>query len=143
MANQFESFIQLELPKRPYLEEDAPKESVIIRRGAGPRQLSGLVLEDKQMLAMQNGTLRSMSVTEFLELGADGALGTAEGISHVVELPESQWIIPHDKNSRNVVVTVLDENFEAILYDSLYVEFDKVTINFHTPQSGVANVIFV
>jgi len=142
MANQFESFIQLELPKRPYLEEDAPKESVIVRRGAGPRQLSGLVLEDGQMLAMVDGALSSISLADFVELGG-GATGTAEGVSFVMGEPASEWVIEHDKNSRNVVVTILDENFEGVLYDTLSVDFNAVTISFHTPQAGVANVIFV
>lgn len=142
MANQFESFIQLELPKRPYLEEDVPKESVIIRRGAGPRQLSGILLSDDQTLVMRDGALVGVNTSEFGGTGG-GTVGTAVGLSHEQPEPAVQWIIEHGHGSRGVVITVLDEEFEAILYDSLTVEEDRIIVSFYAPQAGTANVVFV
>lgn len=40
----FEDFVQLELPKRPYTEDDPNPESVYVRRGPGPRQTVGVTL---------------------------------------------------------------------------------------------------
>lgn len=141
MANQFENFIQLELPKRAYLEEDAPKESIIVRRGAGPRQLAGILLDNDQVLVMRDGTLVGLPTSELS--GGEGSTGTAVGLSHTEEEPLVQWVVEHNHSSRSVVITVLDENHQAILYDSLYVEDNRITVNFYAPQAGTVNIVFV
>lgn len=142
MSSQFESFIQLELPKRPYLLEDVPQESIIVRKGAGPRQLSGLLLSDNQTMIMRQGKLIGVDVSEFGS-GDGNPVGVAEGFSHTQTEPAVTWQLDHNKENRNVVITVLDENHEAVLYDSLLVESNRITISFYEPQAGFANVVFV
>lgn len=137
MQYTFEDFIQLELPRRPYLVEDVEQETVIVRRGDGPRQLGGVKLTEGQTLVMRDGRLVGG------EYSAGGMPGGAVGFSHVQEEPAVIWEMPHDHESRSVVVTVLDENNEAILYDSMLVHEDRVTVTFYEPQAGRANVLFV
>lgn len=134
--SRFESFVQLELPKRPFLEDDVPEEAIIVRRGEGPRQLNGILLEEGQVLTMQDGKLTPVQM-------GTGGTGSSSGISVERPSPELEWIINHNRNSKRVVVTVLDSNHEAILYDSLKVEEDQITIKFYEPQSGFANIVFV
>lgn len=133
MAAQFENFIQLELPKRPYLAEDVPEESVIVRRGPGPRQLGGVQLTDGQVLGMQEGQLLG------LPLGA----GSTDGFHHEQAAPSSEWVIQHNRSNRKVVITILDTTYKQIFADEIVIESNQITISFIENQAGFANIVFL
>lgn len=136
MANQFESFIQLELPKRPYLETDSPEESIIIRRGPGPRQLSGLPLAEGQTIAIIEGKLTAVPYK-----GLDEPL--VDGIKHSQEVAALTWTITHGKANRNVVVSLFDTDYSEIISDTLVVSDNDIVITFTEAQAGYANVVFL
>lgn len=134
--SQFESFIQLELPKRPYLESDVPEESVIVRRGPGPRQLSGVSLEEGQTVALFDGKLTAVPY------GTGGSSGV-DGVPYAQESPSLTWVIPHNKNNRNVVVTLLDTDYSEIICDTMTVNDNDIVITFVEKQAGYANIVFL
>lgn len=133
MASPFESFIQLELPKRPYLEQDVPEESVIIRRGAGPRQLQGLSLEDGQFLGAEGGQIK----------GLYPGGGSNDGLIHTQAAASATWTINHAKNSTNVVITILDADGHKILCDDVHVQPNTIVLTFAEDQAGSVSVVFI
>jgi|AntDeeMinimDraft_5_1070356.scaffolds.fasta_scaffold11148_2 hypothetical protein len=137
MANAFESFIQLELPKRPYLETDVPQESLIVRRGVGPRQLAGLQLTEDQTVVYKNGQLVPAPY------GSPSGTSSTYGTAHEQALAAQTWTIDHQQGNRNVVVTVLDQDYNEIISDSLEVLDNSIVISFAEPQAGFANVVFL
>lgn len=59
----FEDFVQLELPKRPFTEADPAPESILIRRGPGPRQAVGVPLaSDGDIVVFSAGSITTSSV---------------------------------------------------------------------------------
>ena len=60
----FEDFVQQELPKRGYLNSDVGQETVIIRRGPGPRQFDAVNLAEGQVLGKVGGVLTGVNVTD-------------------------------------------------------------------------------
>jgi len=137
MANAFESFIQLEIPKRPYLEADAAPESLIVRRGAGPRQLAGLALTEGQTVVFKDGELQPAPY------GSPDGTSSAFGLSHEQAAAATVWTIVHGQSNRNVVVTLLDTEYNAILGDSLEILEDSIVVNFLDAQAGYANIVFL
>lgn len=136
MANQFEAFIQLELPKRPYLEADVPEESIIIRRGPGPRQLSGLPLAEGETVAFVQGKLTPVPY------GSGGGSGV-DGVAHAQEVAALTWTITHNKANKNVVVTLLDTDYSEIICDNMTVNDNDIVITFVEAQAGFANIVFL
>jgi len=137
MANAFESFIQLELPKRPYLESDPAQESLIVRRGSGPRQLSGLTLQEGQTVVFKDGELKPAPY------GVPGESSSVTGLAHEQAAAATVWNITHNQANREVVVTILDEEYAAIISDSIEVLENSIVIKFLTPQSGFVNIVFL
>ena len=135
MATSFEEYVQLELPKRPYLENDVPVESIIIRRGEGTRQLDGLELGDGDILIKRNGSLVAEPISS--------SVSAIQSLVHVQNTPALQWSINHDKANSNVVITILDTNKHEILADTVSVGDNSITIDFSVAQAGLANVIFL
>ncbi len=135
MANPFEDFIQLELPKRPWMASDVQEESVIVRRGAGPRQLQGVVLGEGQVLGMKDGVLQGV---------AAGAGGTgADAVSFVQETPATTWTITHNRNNVNVSVSVYDADGKAFTPDEITVAANTVTITVLEASAGHAVLFFI
>lgn len=59
----FEDFVQTELPKRPYTDTDPAVESIMIRRGLGPRQTVGIQLTtDGHVPVYKNGSIVASTV---------------------------------------------------------------------------------
>ena len=136
----FEDFVQQELPKRGYLNSDVSQETVIIRRGAGPRQFSAVNLQEGQVLALVNGQLVGIEVTN----EAVGAGLPLRKAIYTVSSPAAVWTIPHNLGSENVIVQAFDENKFVIIPDTTQiVDEDTVQLTFHTAQSGVARIIFL
>jgi hypothetical protein len=136
MATSFEEFIQLELPKRPFLQTDVPTESIIVRRGVGARQLDGVVLNDGDVLVKRNGVLVAESLS-------DNLVSAIDSVVHVQTTPAITWTITHTKNNRNVVITLLDSAYQEMLADSVVVSNSNIVFHFTEVQTGVANVVFL
>lgn len=133
----FEDFIQLELPKRGYLNSDVPQESVIIRRGAGPRQFDAITLSEGQVLAFVGGQLQAVSITSLVSSGLKKAILTVSEAANV-------WTINHNLGYDDVIVQCFDENNFVLIPDTTQiVDANTVRITFTNPQKGVARVIFL
>lgn len=130
MASDFESFIQIEIPKRPFMETDAEQESVIIRRGQGPRQLQGVKLNEGEALGMRDGKLVSMEIK--------GAVSQ----THVQGEASKHWTIVNEHNSVNVVATLYNVSGKVILADDVVVTNEQIDVFFVEAQAGRAVLIF-
>jgi hypothetical protein len=65
--------------------------------------------------------------------------GDVEGFEFQQFTPVLTWVIPHNKNSRRVQITVWDETDEVLLPHRIIVtNLNTVTIEFQTPQAGRA-----
>lgn len=133
----FEDFVQIELGRRPYLTADVAQETVIVRRGAGPRQLGAVTLAEGQVLGMVGGVL--VGVT-------GGGGGGSALISYTEEFttPQTTWAIAHNINRSAVIAQAYDAaGFQLIPNEILVVDADNVTLTFNTPQTGSANLILL
>lgn len=135
MANAFEDFIQLEMPKRPFLPSDVEVESIIIRRGQGARQLAGIKLGEGQVLGMKDGTLQGV---------AAGAGGSAvDAVSFEQTEAETEWVITHNRNNVNVLVSVYDATGKVFVPNDLTVAANTVTVTLLEAAAGRVVLIFV
>ena len=133
----FEDFIQTELPKRGYLNSDVPQETIIIRRGNGPRQFDALVLEEGQVLGFQNGQLQPISISALVSSGLKKAILT-------VSEPATEWVINHNLGYDDVIVQCFDDqNFVLIPDSTQVVDVNTIRIRFTNAQKGVARVVFL
>jgi hypothetical protein len=134
----FEDFVQTELPKRPYLTADVSQETVMVRRGAGPRQLAAVALADKQVIALVNGVLVGTTVAA---LGN----GVRKAVLTVPLLSEAdQWDIVHNFGSTNAIIQVVDHDGFVVTPDLIQiVDANSIQILFNTAQAGTARVIFL
>ena len=133
----FEDFIQTELPKRGYLNSDVPQETVIIRRGNGPRQFDAITIGEGQVLGYQNGQLQAISVTSLVASGMKKAILT-------ISEPQTIWTINHYLGYDDVIVQCFDENNYVLIPDTTQiVDANTIRITFTNAQSGVARVIFL
>ncbi len=132
----FEDFVQIELPKRPYLDTDVAQESVIVRRGAGPRQLGGVQLSNGQVLAMVSGTLQGVDLTS-------GPISAIKKHSEsFVSL--TTWAVEHNKNSSSYVVQVFDDTGKVIIPDEIEtIDANNIDVTFNTATTGTVNIIFL
>lgn len=132
--SQFETFIQTELPKRGYLDSDVPQETIIVRRGPGPRQFDAITLEDGQVLARVNGVLVGMNLA---------GNGIRKAIVPV-DVPATSWVVNHNFDSENAIVQCFDEGKSVIFPDSIKIDDgDTITITFNKNQTGTARIIFL
>lgn len=129
----FTDFVQLELPKRPYLDSDVSGESVIVRRGAGPRQLDAITLTEGQVLGMSGGTLQGVA-------GAPAA--AAEGTRFSQASASTTWTITHNKGNRKALVQVFDASNDLIIPDNINYGLNAITISLGIALAGTANVVF-
>jgi ABC-type transport system substrate-binding protein len=133
----FEDFVQTELPKRGYLNSDVPQESIIIRRGAGPRQFDAITMTEGQVLAFVGGQLQAVSMTSLVSSGLKKAILT---VSEATDI----WTINHNLGYDDVIVQCFDDqNFVLIPDTTQIVDANTVRITFSQPQTGVARVIFL
>ncbi len=136
MATPFEEFIQTELPRRPFLLNDVQAESVIVRRGAAPRQMDGVLLAEGEVLGMKDGILQGV--------GSGGGGSFAGGYTHTQETGATSWTITHNRNNSNVAgVTVINSAGNVVVPDSVSIDVNTVTLTFSVAQSGKATLVFV
>ena len=127
----FENFVQVELPKRPFTEGDTAQESVLVRRGAGPRQHVGVPLLDGQVVGQLGGVVQgvTMSPLRTFRFTATSAI--------------TIWNVVHGLNSEEVIIQAFDENKFVIIPDSIQIiDANNIQLKFGSPQQGVARVIF-
>jgi len=136
----FEDFVQVELPKRGYLNQDPAQETVIVRRGAGPRQFDAVQLQEGQVLAYVNGQLAGVNLAGAV---AQYETGIRKAIVPVAT-PAVTWTINHNFNSENVIVQAFDENKSVIFPDAITIDdANTITISFNTFQAGTARILFL
>ena len=133
----FEDFVQTELPKRGYLNSDVPQETIIVRRGAGPRQFDAIQLGEGQVLGYQNGQLAAVSITSLVASGLKKAILTVSEDAAI-------WDINHNLGYDDVIVQCFDENKFVLIPDSIQIiDANSIRVTFTNPQKGVARVIFL
>lgn len=136
----FESFVQQELPKRGYLNSDVPQETLIIRRGVGPRQFSSVQLAEGEIVALVGGVLTGVRVTDS-GIGGDNIVRKA---ILTVASPSAVWTITHNLGSENVIVQAFDQDKFVIIPNTIQIVSDNVVeLTFNSAMTGVARVIFL
>lgn len=132
----FETFVQAELPKRPFLQTDAPQNSIIIRSGVGPRQLSWVTLNPGEVLTVDgSGNLVSMPV---------GAISGIRTFKATISVPTLVWTLNHNLGSEEVLIQCFDENKSVIIPDSMQImNTNQVRITFGQMQVGTVRIMFL
>ena len=70
-------------------------------------------------------------------------VSTPSGFTFIASEPMREWVIEHNKNSKNLMFHVFDENGFMFQPDSAQlVDDNTVTIKFSSPQSGRVNMMF-
>jgi hypothetical protein len=132
----FEDFVQVELPKRPYTNADSPQESVLVRRGPGPRQHVGVPIADGQVLGSVGGVLQGVPQSQ-----GGGAL---RSFKLVITTPVMIWDVIHNLASEEVIIQAFDEDKYVIIPEAIQIlDENTVRLTFNTAQSGVARVVFL
>lgn len=130
----FEDFVQLELPKRPYLDTDVGLETVIVRRGAGPRQLGAVSLADGQVLGKVGGVLTGVSIGA----GATFKKYTEDFVA------DTEWVVVHNQSSTVFVAQVFDDTGKVIIPDEIETtNASTITVKFNVATAGKVTVIFL
>jgi hypothetical protein len=135
----FEDFVQIELPLRPYVVTDPTQETIPVRRGAGPRELQFIDLNDGEVLGKVGGVLTGVTVSSL----------TTPSYNHDQSTPSVQWVINHAENSENFIVQIRDANGNVIIPNEITLgdgggldPTNNVTIDFSTAIDGKAFIIF-
>ncbi len=133
----FEDFIQVELPRRPWVVDDPAQETVPVRRGAGPRQLEFISLNDGEVVGQLGGVVQGIVVP-----GLGGQV-IPKGYIHPEPTPSALWLVNHNLNSEDYVVFVVDDTGLQIFPNSIVTtDDDNVLIDFNTAVAGMAVFIF-
>lgn len=133
MASPFESFVQTELPKRPFLPEDVASETVLIRRGAAPRQMEAVVLKEGEVLGMIDGMLAGI---------VPNTGPTIDAVVHVQRYTSNRWTIAHNRNNVNVQISLYDAEGREFEPNIIQIGMNSVTVNLVEPALGRAVLIF-
>ena len=130
----FEDFVQVELPKRPYLNADVPQNSIIVRQGAGPRQLSAVTLQEGQVLTVDSNG----------DMIATTPIALVKKFILTVGVASEIWNLNHNLNSENVIVQCFDENKSVIIPDTIQIlDANSIRVTFEVGQIGIARVLFL
>jgi hypothetical protein len=128
----FEDFVQQELPKRGYLNTDVGQETIIVRRGVGPRQFDAIQLAEGQVLGLVDGVLVGVSRSSLVRKYVQSFTGL------------TTWTLTHSLNSENVIVQAFDNNKFVLIPDSIQIiDENVVRLMFNSAQTGTARVIFL
>lgn len=134
--SKFTDFIQVELPLRPYLPSDVEQNSVIVRSGNGPRQLSGIKLLPGQIIMNIEGSLVAVNLED--------VTGNTDNHIHVQETPSTTWTIDHGGETTNFLVAVYDENNKPVVYDDInVVDSNSFEVIFNMATVGKAVVAII
>lgn len=132
----FENFVQVELPKRGYLDADVPQNTFIIRKGPGPRQFDYVQLNQGEVLTVDgSGNIVSTSIS---------AVSGIKKYVATIGTPAIVWTLTHNLASEDVIVQCFDNNKFAIIPDSIQImSANQVKVTFGQMQMGVARIIFL
>jgi hypothetical protein len=134
----FEDFIQVELPRRPWVVDDPAQETIPVRRGAGPRQLEFVDISEGQVLGKVGGVIQGIDIAT----GSD----IPKNYIHYESgspAPADLWVITHNKDSEDFVIHITDETGNQIIPNEVTtVDADNVLIDFNIPTAGKAVLIF-
>lgn len=133
----FTDFIQIELPLRPFLSADVPENSVLVRQGAGPRQMSAVTLGEGEIIMNIGGSLQAVLL--------DDVAGTTDSFIHTQETSSSTWNIQHNANTENFSLTVFDDRNRIVVPDEVtVVDANNVDVTFaQFPTSGRAVLVII
>lgn len=136
LLDDFVAYVQRELFKRPFSNDDPVQESIMIRRGGGPRQLTGLELGDLELVGQKDGEVVGIPIGDLAGLGG----GSVEKkMIHTEATPAITWTVDHSYSSRDVEVYVVDLDNNRVEADSIQaVDDDTVIIGFTQAQAGKA-----
>ncbi len=133
----FEDFIQVELPRRPWVATDPAQETVPVRRGPGPRQLEFVDMLEGQVLGKLGGVVQGVDIP-----GLGGEI-IPKGYVHVEPTPVTLWSVAHNFNSEDYIVFVVNDTGIQVFPNNITtVDADSILIDFKAPISGKAVVIF-
>lgn len=134
MASPFESFVQLELGKRPFTAADGEEETILIRRGPGPRQLVLLDLAEGQFLGKVGGKLVGVPAP------TGGGGGTA--YTHKQDVAAQSWAVQHDKDCEFFTVSVFLSGRLSQPDEVEIVDGNNVLITFSVAVAGHVTFVF-
>ncbi len=133
-GNAFNTFIQIEVPKRPYLETDVKQETLIIRRGNGPRQLQALELAEGQTVLFKDGQLKAVKA---------GGLASGMDVRTIQqETPTNQWVLSHGMNCGSVMVQVIGGD-NKVFHPSDIEYIDANTVHVTLPEEVAGTALLV
>lgn len=136
LLDDFVAYVQRELFKRPFSNDDPTPESVMIRRGGGPRQLAGLELQDLELVGQKDGAVVGIPIGDLAGLGG----GSVEKkLIYTQDVADVTWTITHGYASMNVEVYVVDTDNQRVEADSIQaIDLSTVVIGFTQAQAGKA-----
>lgn len=130
----FIEYVQQELFKRPFSAVDPKQETVMVRRGGGPRQLVGLELNNLELVGRRNGVITGIPISD---LGTPGVTERKMVFTQADE--ELEWTITHEFSSQAVEVYIVDLDNQRIHPDEIQAtDLDTVVIKFTQAQAGKA-----
>jgi hypothetical protein len=133
----FEDFIQVELPRRPWVATDPAQETIPVRRGAGPRQLDFVPLTDGQVLGRISGVVQGITIPGL------GSGMIPKSYNYTQTPAASVWTITHNLNSLDCIAIVYDDAGHQIIPDSFNViDANTVTVTFISNVAGRAIIVF-
>lgn len=136
LFDDFVAYVQRELFKRPFSNEDPEQETVMVRRGGGPRQMAGLELDDLQLLGKKDGAVVGINISELSDLGG---IAAERKLIHTQETASITWTVTHQYDSPNVEVYVVDQDGNRVEPDSIRASDNStVVISFTQVQAGKA-----
>lgn len=128
----FEDFIQTELPRRPWVIDGGNQETILVRRGGGPRQSVWVGLSEGEVLGKVGGVVQGVTIS-----------GIPKSFVHTQGTSNGTWTIVHNKNSLDVMIQIYDENNKVIIPEDIAVtDLNTVTITFSAAQDGRAVLMF-
>ena len=130
----FEDFVQVELPRRPWVDSDPAQESIPVRRGAGPRQLDFVSLLDGQVLGQVGGVVQGVDIT---------GLSGLKSYVHTQTVAAAGWFVMHSLASDDYIAYVEDDTGDQIIPDNITrIDSNIIEIDFESAMSGKAVIIF-
>lgn len=136
----FEDFIQIELPRRPWVANDPAQETVPVRRGAGPRQLDFVEMQDGEVLGKVNGVVQGINIglTETGEI-----IHIPKNYIHLQSFASNTWAIAHNGESTDYVVCVYDADGSVIIPDSVdVVDSNNIVVTLGASVTGKVVMVF-
>lgn len=124
--SEFEDFVKLELPLRPITENNEAEETILVRRGQGPRVYVALDINEGEVIGKSGGVLT-------------GITGGGADLTYVhnQSVASATWDITHNLGKKPSI-TIVDSSDDEVEGDVTYVDNNTVQLNFSAAFSGKA-----